>query len=127
VIGAFLFHAARKELAQAELDELLTEHTVASLLPRGLVLAPDAAAPEAAAPEAATPAPIDVTADLHELIDRFQGDHEQLWVVAPNGQRLGLIAQQDAARAIAALRADARGRGVRGGRATRPERTATRS
>lgn len=121
VVGVFLFVAARRELQHAELDELLTDHTVGQLLVRMPPPAPlPGAAPSAAeepsrstgavAVSPATGLPhVDVDDDLHVLIDRFQGDHDQV-ELRHDGRPLGLLAQRDAAHAIGELRAAARSR-----------------
>jgi Zn-dependent protease len=124
-IGVFLYVAARKELQHAVLDELLTEHTVGQLFARLDVPAPASAAavpdgpadaPAAqtplvaddAAPPAAPPAPaVEVTDDLHVLIDRFQDEQPTVRVVR-DGELLGTIDRATAAHALADLRDTAR-------------------
>jgi Zn-dependent protease len=113
VIGVFLFVAARRELQHAELDELLTDHTVGQLLDRMPAPAPlTAATPSdsrAVAVSEVTGLPhVDVGDDLHVLIERFQGEHDQV-ELRRDGQPLGLLVQRDVAHAIAELRATARG------------------
>jgi Zn-dependent protease len=124
-IGVFLYVAARKELQHAVLDELLTEHTVGQLFARLDVPAP---APAAAVPDgpadapagpataqppvvaddaalpAVAPAPaVEVTDDLHVLIDRFQDEQPAVRVVR-DGELLGTIDRATAAHALADLR-----------------------
>jgi Zn-dependent protease len=105
LIGAFLFNAARNELTQARLDRLLTERTVAQLvddLDHWSPTGSDAALPP--------PAPsVELGADLHELIDRFQGDHDVVHLER-DGEHVGVLTQRDAAQAIAALKAASRSR-----------------
>lgn len=133
-IGVFLYVAARKELQHALLDELLAEHTVGQLLARLEVPAParTAADPVTAEPlglavadaaaevegpalpgsvatgrqRSATPA-VEVTDDLHALIDGFQDEQPEVRVVR-DGEVLGTIDRATAAQALADLRDTAR-------------------
>jgi Zn-dependent protease len=106
LIGAFLFNAARSELVQARLDRLLTERTVAQLIDDLEHWSPTAPGDDTMAP----PAPgVELDADLHELIDRFQGDHDVVHLER-DGQHVGTLTQREAARAIAALKAASRSR-----------------
>jgi hypothetical protein len=130
-IGVFLFIAARKELQHAVLDELLTDHTVGQLFARLDVPAPAGSSPPlvvtAADGHPAAPA-VEVTEDLHVLIDRFQDEQPEVQVVR-DGEVLGTIDRATAAHALADLR-DAARRGTtwRGtARRTRPGRDATPS
>jgi Zn-dependent protease len=132
-IGVFLFVAARKELRHAVLDELLTEHTVGQLLARLDVPAPagaatgggggpagttDRLAVVARADEPLTGPAVEVTEDLHVLIDRFQGEQPEVHVVR-DGELLGTIDRATAANALADLRDSARRRTSRRGRTRR--------
>jgi Zn-dependent protease len=119
-IGVFLYVAARKELQHAVLDELLTEHTVGQLLARLDVPTPARAGTPVSpsAPAAGSPTPggpalpaVEVTDDLHDLIDRFQDAQPEVQVVC-DGELLGTIDRATAAHALAELR-DAARRGTR--------------
>jgi Zn-dependent protease len=120
-IGVFLYVAARKELQHAVLDELLTEHTVGHLLARLDVPAPartgtgglpPTPAPGSPVPGTSAPATsglpaVEVTDDLHALIDRFQDEQPEVQVLR-DGELLGTIDRATAAQALAELRDAAR-------------------
>lgn len=117
-IGVFLFVAARKELQHAVLDELLTEHSVGQLFARLEVPAParagaggasDGDGPSTTTAAAdGTPAPaVEVTDDLHALIDGFQDEGPEVQIVR-DGEVLGTIDRATAAQALAELRHTAR-------------------
>jgi Zn-dependent protease len=108
-IGVFLYVAARKELQHAILDELLTEHTVGQLFAHLDVPAPartGADGLDRAPVGSATPA-VEVTDDLHALIDQFQDEQPSVHVVR-DGLVLGTIDRAAAANALADLRDTAR-------------------
>jgi Zn-dependent protease len=114
VIAVFLFAAARRELHHAELDELLSTHTVGQLLARMAALPPP---PLPGSPAGTTVVTTDVPAvdlgdDLHVLIDRFQGDHDRV-ELRRGDERLGTLVERDVANAIADLRMASRRRGGR--------------
>jgi Zn-dependent protease len=140
-IGVFLYVAARKELQHALLDELLTEHTVGQLLARLELPAPARAAADpargepvglaaagaaaertppalpgsvAAGGQRTAPPTVEVTDDLHALIDGFQDDQPEVRVVR-DGEVLGTIDRATAAQALADLRDAARRGASRGG------------
>ena len=135
-VGVFLYLAARKELQHAMLDELLTEHSVGQLFARLAVPAPARAGASGVATERLGPAPpggpalpdepaaaggwgsatpaVEVTDDLHALIDGFQDEQPEVRVVR-DGEELGTIDRATAASALADLRDTARrGRTRRG-------------
>jgi Zn-dependent protease len=120
-IGVFLYVAARKELQHAVLDELLTEHTVGQLLARLEVPTPartgtaappttpatGSAVPGTTAPVTSALPAVEVTDDLHALIDRFQDEQPEVQVLR-DGELLGTIDRATAAQALAELRDAAR-------------------
>ncbi len=109
VSGVFLVRAASSELRQAVLSAALEGRRVVDLVATPPADIDEGAAwpPEPAAdglPAATPDVPgVELTDDLHTLIDAFQGDHDVVRVVR-GGRTIGTLTEAEVARAIARLR-----------------------
>jgi len=98
--GVFMIRAAARELRHAELDQALERHRVRDLL----AVPPQALEPPQAPAEPLPPAPsVDLDADLHTLIDAFQGDHQAVRIVS-DGRVVGELSEREVAEVLARLR-----------------------
>jgi|GEM_PF-3871977 len=107
-IGGFLFWAAGSEHRNSRLDDLYSRTQVREVVALGR------AHPSTTFP-LAEPTPtqlgdgqdglprVELDADLHELVDAFQGDTERV-VLTDGGRPLGTVAERYVARAVALLR-----------------------
>jgi Zn-dependent protease len=111
VSGVFLVRAASSELRQAVLSAMLEGRRVVDLVatppPELAETAGASWPPEPATDGPTTPTPdvpgVELTDDLHTLIDAFQGDHDVVRIVR-GGRTIGMLTEAEVARAIARLR-----------------------
>ena len=111
VSGVFLVRAASSELRQAELSAALEGRRVVDLVatpPPEVVSSPARSWPPTPAPDGVSTEPpagptVELTDDLHTLIEAFQGDHDVVRIVR-GGHTIGTLTEAEVARAIARLR-----------------------
>lgn len=94
--GVFLIRAAASELRHAVLQAALEGWIVAELV---------TTLPTEHLPESDSLPAVQLSDDLHTLIDAFQGDHHQVRVL-DGLQPVGILAEPDVARLVAQLRRD---------------------
>ena len=108
-IGGFLYWAAGSEHRNSRLDDLYSGTRVREVValgrdhPATTFPLETPTAEDLADVEAAGLPQVDLDADLHELVDAFQGDHERV-VLTDAGQPIGTVAERYVARAVALLR-----------------------
>jgi Zn-dependent protease len=108
-IGGFLYWAAGSEHRNSRLDELYTRTTVRDIVELGrehpdtsFPLDEPTASELEGSPPSALPR-VELDADLHELVDAFQGHHRRV-LLTDAGQPVGVVAERYVARAVALLR-----------------------
>lgn len=112
VIGVFLLAAASSELRQGLLDRRLSRHTVQQLLGARTAMV---GAWTVGVGDVGLTVPVgtlprvDADADLHALIDAFQGDHDVV-AITRGGAVVAVATEREVAEALAAMRRETRAR-----------------
>ena len=108
-IGGFLYWAAGSEHRSSRLDDLYSRTRVREVValgrdhPATSFPLETPTADELPSAEAAGLPQVELDADLHELVDAFQGEHSRI-VLTDAGDPVGTVAERHVARAVALLR-----------------------